>query len=77
MRRVEFLSALREYEEKKESLREAEERMERARSLAGQFTQYDGTGFVHIPLFKSSEQFIVDSISQLKKAHYAFEDLFV
>jgi len=74
MKRVDFMRALRDYEEAKAALEKAEKRMETARTPL--YKQYDGTGFVFIPLWQSSEEFIISAISQLKKAYYAYHGLF-
>ena len=77
MKTVELLRAIRQYDERKDALAQARVKMERVLSILGAKWGFDETGFYHIPLFVVEENYLVEAISGIKKAHAAFEDLFV
>lgn len=73
MRRVEFMHAMRAYDNAKERLAAAEENMQRVRV----FAKVTSTLGYTPSLFTMNEQFIIDTISEFKKAYAAYQDLFV
>jgi len=77
MRVKDFLIGLRQYEQRKERLRKATERMDHVVSIASTYKSWDGNGLIHIPFFSNTEEYIVEVISEMKAAHYSFEELFM
>jgi len=71
------MRAMRAYDEAKARLAKAEERMDRAVTMAGGWKQWDGEGFIHIPFFGNTEEWIIEAISEMKAAHKQWTDLFI
>jgi hypothetical protein len=76
MNRAQLMCALRDYDEAKARLAKAEEKMERVLHMLGSKYGFNSAGFFHIPLFVVEETYLVEAISEMKKAHYAYQDLF-
>jgi hypothetical protein len=70
------MRALHDYDKAKANLAKAEDKMERALHILGSKWDFSINGITYIPLFPLEEQYLIDSISEIKKAYYAYQDLF-
>jgi hypothetical protein len=76
MRTAQLLSAIRSYDEAKERLAKARKDMDSVIAYVKSSIRRAETGMLASP-FRFSDEFIVRTISEMKKAHAAWEDLFV
>ena len=75
MRQVEMFRALRTHDEAKSRLEKAEKSMESVRNLLHGWVLPDGTWMPR--MFGHEEAWVVKTISEMKAAYYAYEELFI